>query len=88
MEQPPPQYQEHHSDASPTEPSQLSAGSRVTALYDYAANSPDELSFEYDDELELLEQPNDIDAGWLKGKLISTGEVGIFPANYVEKSVL
>nr|DBA18822.1 TPA: hypothetical protein GDO54_017025 [Pyxicephalus adspersus] len=50
----------------------------VKALYDFKALEPDELSFNTDDVIEVLNSSN---AYWWMGKL--GGNVGLFPSNYV-----
>lgn len=54
----------------------------VTALYDYNANSPDELTMKKGDAILVIEFGED--DGWLKGKVVSTGQAGLFPSNYVK----
>ncbi|KAJ8418729.1 hypothetical protein AAFF_G00002280 [Aldrovandia affinis] len=51
------------------------------ALYDYAAQDHDEVSFR-DGDVIINAQP--IDEGWMFGTVQRTGKAGMLPANYVE----
>lgn len=54
---------------------------RYRAVYDYTAADDDEVSFMDGDEIEEVEQ---IDEGWMYGRVARTGQQGMLPANYVE----
>lgn len=58
------------------------------ALYDYKAQSEDELTFKEDDVLYILDKEEDPD--WWKAQLKTAsldqvGPVGLVPANYVDE---
>ncbi|XP_013878011.1 LIM and SH3 domain protein 1 [Austrofundulus limnaeus] len=85
--QPPAASQNYHYDPTP-EPVQPaaaapppSAGKRFRAVYDYAAADDDEVSFMDGDVIVDVQQ---IDEGWMYGRVERTGQQGMLPANYVE----
>jgi hypothetical protein len=53
---------------------------QAKAVYDYAAASPDEISIREGDIITVIDSS---DPDWWKGEL--KGQIGTFPANYVEK---
>ncbi|KAK6309051.1 hypothetical protein J4Q44_G00205140 [Coregonus suidteri] len=55
-------------------------GPRCRALYQYAGQDTDELSFDVNDVIDLL---NEDASGWWRGRF--RGKEGLFPGNYVEK---
>lgn len=48
--------------------------------FSYKAAHDDELDLEVDDVIEVIE---DAETGWMKGKIRSSGRVGLFPTNFV-----
>ncbi|KAG7231370.1 hypothetical protein INR49_012210 [Caranx melampygus] len=66
---------------SVTSPSNPATMRVYRALYDYAAQDHDEVSFR-DGDVIINAQP--IDEGWMYGTVQRTGKSGMLPANYVE----
>ncbi|EDK46047.1 actin binding protein [Lodderomyces elongisporus] len=58
-----------------------SAGATATAEYDYEKDEDNEIGFE---EGDLIIEIDFVDEDWWSGKHQKTGEVGLFPANYVK----
>uniref|UniRef100_A0A1A8G3N4 LIM and SH3 domain protein 1 n=1 Tax=Nothobranchius korthausae TaxID=1143690 RepID=A0A1A8G3N4_9TELE len=58
-----------------------SSGKRYRAVYDYVAADDDEVSFMDGDVIVDVQQ---IDEGWMYGRVERTGQQGMLPANYVE----
>lgn len=54
---------------------------RYRAVYDYTAADDDEVSFMDGDVIVDVQQ---IDEGWMYGRVERTGQQGMLPANYVE----
>lgn len=54
---------------------------RYRAVYDYVAADEDEVSFSDGDVILDVQQ---IDEGWMFGRVERTGKQGMLPANYVE----
>ncbi|XP_061555653.1 LIM and SH3 domain protein 1-like isoform X4 [Phycodurus eques] len=85
--QPPAASQNYHYDPAPepVRPAAAapppSAGKRYRAVYDYAAADEDEVSFMDGDVIVDVQQ---IDEGWMYGRVERTGQQGMLPANYVE----
>ncbi|XP_024121312.1 nebulette isoform X4 [Oryzias melastigma] len=84
------QHQQYHgymhqtsmsSVRSVTSPPHHSHARVYRALYDYAAQDHDEVSFR-DGDVIINAQP--IDEGWMYGTVQRTGKSGMLPANYVE----
>lgn len=79
--------QNYHYDAAPEPVRQAAAapppsiGKRYKAVYDYSAADDDEVSFMDGDVIADVQQ---IDEGWMYGRVERTGQQGMLPANYVE----
>ena len=46
---------------------------------DFEARSPDELSLQKGERIELIERDDDFGDGWYLGKHITNGKIGLFP---------
>lgn len=57
---------------------------KARVLYDYEPTQPDELKLVTGELIYILDK-NLEDEGWWKGESLSTGEVGVFPDNFVEQ---
>uniref|UniRef100_UPI0037E7D381 LIM and SH3 domain protein 1 isoform X1 n=1 Tax=Semicossyphus pulcher TaxID=241346 RepID=UPI0037E7D381 len=85
--QPPAASQNFHYEPTPEPVRQAaaapppSAGKRYRAVYDYSAADEDEVSFVDGDVIVDVQQ---IDEGWMYGRVERTGQQGMLPANYVE----
>merc|ERR1712001_724435 len=57
---------------------------QVKAAYKYQAEDMDELQFEVGEVIDVVEydDPEEQEEGWLMGVLSSTGQKGLFPANF------
>ncbi|KAI9516591.1 hypothetical protein NQZ68_013647 [Dissostichus eleginoides] len=66
---------------SVTSPPQSATMRVYRALYDYAAQDHDEVSFRDGD---MIVNAQHIDEGWMYGTVQRTGKSGMLPANYVE----
>lgn len=58
---------------------------KVRTLYSFASQSSEELSFDKDTILEIIDKPKD-DPDWWQARK-STGEIGLVPRNYVDEIV-
>jgi amphiphysin len=60
---------------------------KVMAVFNYDAEDSDELTFVANEVISIVpyDDPDDQDEGWLMGVKVSTGEKGVFPANYTKK---
>ncbi|XP_051567932.1 protein kinase C and casein kinase substrate in neurons protein 1-like [Myxocyprinus asiaticus] len=80
-EQPPAAQPASETNGAANQFDEESKGVRVRALYDYDGQEQDELTFKAGVELTKLEDEDE--QGWCKGRL-NNGQVGLYPANYVE----
>lgn len=62
---------------------EAASGEAWIALYAYDAADDDEVSFAEGERIIDVEQ---IDDGWVKGTVESTGASGMLPSNYIEKA--
>ncbi|PWN45721.1 hypothetical protein IE81DRAFT_320022 [Ceraceosorus guamensis] len=67
-----------------TKPAQTPRVKRVTALYDYAAQGPDEIDLTEGEQVELTGKGLAFGDGWAQGR-DANGRVGLFPAGYVRE---
>ena len=51
------------------------------AQFPYRGSDTDELTFEEGQRIIFIE---DVGDGWAKGELESTGDIGLYPANFVQ----
>lgn len=60
---------------------------KVRATYKYLCEDEDELSFEAGDIIQVIEydDPAEQEDGWLMGIKVSTGQKGLFPANFTKE---
>uniref|UniRef100_A0AAY3ZWQ2 LIM and SH3 domain protein 1 n=1 Tax=Denticeps clupeoides TaxID=299321 RepID=A0AAY3ZWQ2_9TELE len=83
---PQPASQSYNYDPQPVRaaaPPATSGGKRYRAVYDYAAADEDEVSFLEGDIIMDVQQ---IDEGWMFGRVERTGQQGMLPSNYVESA--
>lgn len=69
------------SDPAPTPAPTATASKTATAEYDYEKDEDNEIAFAEGDVIVDIEF---VDEDWWSGKHSKTGEVGLFPANYVK----
>lgn len=80
QQQQPPHEKARAAEAAPAPPTPSSV-KRYRAIYDYSAADDDEVSFMEGDVIVDVQQ---IDEGWMYGRVERTGQSGMLPANYVE----
>jgi len=71
--------------ADPNELMEKSIICKVRTLYPFTSQAPEELSFEKDTILEIIDKPKD-DPDWWQARK-SNGEIGLVPRNYVDEIV-
>lgn len=71
---------EEEPEAEESEEPVADSGKTAIAEYDYTKDDPNEIGFE---EGDLIVEIEFVEEDWWKGKHSKTGEVGVFPANYV-----
>lgn len=75
------EVEEDEEEQPAAEPSSQKSGTvTATAEYDYEKDEDNEIGFE---EGDLIVEIDFVDEDWWSGKHSKTGEVGLFPANYV-----
>uniref|UniRef100_A0A3B5MUW5 LIM and SH3 protein 1 n=1 Tax=Xiphophorus couchianus TaxID=32473 RepID=A0A3B5MUW5_9TELE len=72
----------HHYEPTPEPVRQAAAAKRYRAVYDYNAADDDEVSFMDGDIIVDVQQ---IDEGWMYGRVERTGQQGMLPSNYVDQ---
>lgn len=75
---------ESDADSDDEEEEETAPTQRVKALYSHTASAPDELSIKEGETIILTATGFDVGNGWCEG-VNTSGQRGIFPANYVEK---
>lgn len=71
---------EDTADDAPAEEPEKSTGRKAVAEYDYEKDEDNEISFA---EGDFIVEIDFVDDSWWSGKHAKTGNVGLFPANYV-----
>ena len=61
---------------------QAENGKIVTAAFDFEPQEEGEVAFKRGDKIKVIENT---DPNWWKGKVLSTGNEGMFPVNYVKQ---
>jgi len=59
----------------------LQGGARYRAIYNYDAADNDEVSIREND---LIQDVEILDEGWAMGTVLSSGQRGMIPSNYIE----
>lgn len=84
----PANYVEPHASTTnsrKTAPDRFKEADQVRALYDYNAEDEGELSIAVDQLLHLTDRGFSYGSGWCEGLDPKTGQVGIFPSEYVKR---